>query len=360
MVENELFSRKKRAITGCLLGTAVGDALGLPFEGLTKARIIKLEPDFYAYSFLGNLGFCSDDTEHSCMVAQALIAARGDLNTFKSNLSWRLRFWLLSIPAGIGLATLRGIVNLWLGFSPDNSGVFSAGNGPAMRSTILGVVYGNEKDTFLNYIRANTRLTHSDPKAFFAAVAAGFAAFLSSERELISPDYYFEELATLLHKEDWSEFTQIIEKMVESLNKDESTEEYAQKMGLEKGITGYSYHTVPVVLHCWLRNQDDFATALKNVIRLGGDTDTTAAILGGIIGASCGKEGIPHKWLQNLAEWPCTVRWMEGLASSLSLAIFEKKDLKPPNLFFPWILLRNFIFLCIVLFHGLRRLLPPY
>lgn len=48
----------------------------------------------------------------------------------------------LGLPAGIGLTTLKGIGKMWLGVKPTRSGVFSAGNGPAMRSSILGVVKG--------------------------------------------------------------------------------------------------------------------------------------------------------------------------------------------------------------------------
>ncbi|WP_310427606.1 hypothetical protein [Chamaesiphon sp. VAR_48_metabat_135_sub] len=54
-------------------------------------------------------------------------------------LTWRFRFWLLGLPARVGFANLRSIVCLWLGFSPDRSGVFSAGNDPVICVAILGV-----------------------------------------------------------------------------------------------------------------------------------------------------------------------------------------------------------------------------
>ena len=80
----------------------------------------------------------SDDTEHTCLVAQALCAAPTDADRFARHLARGLRWWLLGLPAGIGSATLRATLKLWLGFPPARSGVFSAGNGPAMRSAILG------------------------------------------------------------------------------------------------------------------------------------------------------------------------------------------------------------------------------
>src|ERR1019366_3437179 len=84
--------------------------------------------------FFFERGMISDDTEHACMVGQALLRAPNDADAFARSLAWRLRFWLLGLPAGVGFATLRAVGKLWLGFSPANSGVFSAGNGPAMRA----------------------------------------------------------------------------------------------------------------------------------------------------------------------------------------------------------------------------------
>ena len=135
-------------LIGCLLGTAVGDAIGLPYEGLSKRRQRLMYPNVNRHNFFFGRGMVSDDTEHTCMVAQALIVSSGDVQRFQKDLAWRLRLWLISLPVGIGSATLRAILKLWLGFRPDRSGVFSAGNCPAMRSAILGVCYGdNQKVT---------------------------------------------------------------------------------------------------------------------------------------------------------------------------------------------------------------------
>ncbi|HLV80345.1 MAG TPA: ADP-ribosylglycohydrolase family protein [Chthonomonadaceae bacterium] len=62
------------SVAGCLLGTAVGDAIGLSYEGLTPGRQRKLFPHVERYHLLFGRGMVSDDTEHTCMVAQALIA----------------------------------------------------------------------------------------------------------------------------------------------------------------------------------------------------------------------------------------------------------------------------------------------
>lgn len=111
---------KQNAITGCLLGTASGDALGLACEGLSRRRWHKVRPtlDGHKLLLLGR-GMTSDDTEHTCMLSQSLIITGHDapaalVKTFASHFAWRLRFWLLGPHAGIGMATLRAIIQWWL------------------------------------------------------------------------------------------------------------------------------------------------------------------------------------------------------------------------------------------------------
>ena len=71
------------AYVGCLLGTAVGDALGLPYEGMSPRRGARVFPDPGHHHLLPGYGMVSDDTEHTCMAAQSLIAAGGDVEQFK-------------------------------------------------------------------------------------------------------------------------------------------------------------------------------------------------------------------------------------------------------------------------------------
>jgi ADP-ribosyl-[dinitrogen reductase] hydrolase len=110
-------------------------------------------------------GLVSDDTENTCLVGQALLQSRHDPDRFARSLARGLRLWLLCLSAGIGRATLRAALKLWLGFRPSRSGIWSAGNGPAMRAAILGVCLCRDTNQLQAYIRASTRLTHTDPRA---------------------------------------------------------------------------------------------------------------------------------------------------------------------------------------------------
>ncbi len=282
------------SIIGCLLGTAVGDALGLPYEGLSRQRIGKIAPKIDGHRFIFGKGMVSDDTEHTCMVAQSLIVSGGSEKQFTQSLSWRLKFWLLGLPAGIGFATLRGILKLWLGFPAHHSSVFSGGNGAAMRSAIIGVCYGKVPGKLSSLVKISTRLTHRDPKAEYGAMAVAIAAYLASTQQLVSPGTYYQTLVSFLPTAA-GELLALIRQACDSAMREETGEEFAFSLGLAKGITGYVYHTVPVVIQVWLRNQHDYQGAITAIIQLGGDTDITAAILGGIMGAAVGKTGIPQQ-----------------------------------------------------------------
>jgi len=355
-------SPNEHAIIGCILGTAVGDAMGLASEGLSRGRQLKFFPELRGYHLFFGKGMCSDDTEHTCMLAQSLIKTgnyRPDLvgSKFASNFAWRLQFWLLGLPAGIGLATLRAILKLWIGIPSRWSGVYSAGNAPAMRSALIGVCYGDDTDKMCTLTKAATRITHTDPKAEYGALAVALAAHLSATRDgNIAPAEFLREIRTLVTD---TEFSNLMTSVTDSVARGENAVNFAARIGCAEGVGGYIYHTVPAVLHVWLAHQKDFHGAIVTIVRLGGDTDTTAAIVGAIVGAHVGKAGIPSEWLDDLWEWPRTVTWMERLGIRLAEhGRFTIGGGEPLSLF--KLLVRNLLFLTLVLLHGFRRLLPPY
>ncbi|MFP4350753.1 MAG: ADP-ribosylglycohydrolase family protein [Desulfococcaceae bacterium] len=350
----------KASCTGCILGTAAGDALGLPYEGIGPRRAARLFPDTGRHHFFFGKGMVSDDTEHACFTAQALIRGRGQAEVFEKRLAWSLRWWLINLPAGTGLATLKATLKLWMGFPPRRSGVFSAGNGPAMRSPILGVALGHAPDDLRRFVRASTRITHTDPKAFHGALAVALAACQSAVEPVLSPDRFVEELTALLAEEPAEEFLQLVRQALQSAAEGEPVSAFADRIGSSNGISGYIFHTVSCVLQVWFRYPEDFAGGIQEIIAGGGDADSTAAILGGIIGARVGRQGIPESWLNNLMEWPRSVAWMERLGEAVAASSEGHIEVKSPGYFVPGIPLRNLWFLLTVLFHGFRRLLPPY
>lgn len=303
------------AVKGCLVGTAVGDALGLPFEGLRQTRVLRmLGSGPLRHHFLLGRGMVSDDTEQTLMVVQSLIEAADDVGRFRSAFARRLRVWFLLVPAGIGLATIRACLRLLMGVPPTRSGVPSAGNGAAMRSAIIGAWYRNDPDCLRAFVEASTLVTHTDARAREGAIAVALAAAAAARGE--EPN-----VAAELRDPAWTAH---------------------QPRG--NGVSGYVVETVKVALECAKTHPTDYRAAVEMAIRRGGDTDTVAAIVGGIVGARVGVEGIPTEWRARMAEWPRTLDWMQRLGPY-------------PMVMIP---LRNLLFLAVVLTHGFRRLLPPY
>jgi len=353
----------KTALQGSLLGLMAGDALGLPFEGMRPGRIEKILQGPMRHYFLVGKGMVSDDTEHALITASALIRSWNDPQAYSRNLAWRLRWWFLRLPAGIGLATGRSIIKLWCGFPASHSGVFSAGNGPAMRAPVIGVVFADQPRQLKEYVKLTTVITHTDPKAYLGSLAIAQAAAMAATSHDVTADDYLQTLRELFADEDdpvKTEFMNMLGEVQAAINSGNTIEELIRNLGLEKGVSGYIYHTVPVVLFIWLRFQHDFARAIETVIKLGGDTDTTAAILGGIVGARAGREGIPQPWLENIIEWPLSVRYVEKVSAILARVIHDQQPARLAPLPGPLIFIRNMVFLVIVLLHGFRRLLPPY
>ncbi|MFL5344416.1 MAG: ADP-ribosylglycohydrolase family protein [Hyalangium sp.] len=353
---------RQEAIAGALLGTLVGDALGLPREGLSRGQAALRfgHGPLHHQLFLGR-GLGSDDTEHACMVGQALLAQPDEASAFARNLGWRLRAWLLSLPAGLGRATLLSTLRLWLGFSPERSGIASSGNGAAMRAPLLGVCLAYQPERLEAFIRASSRMTHRDVLAEEGALLVALAAAYGTRRgvEGVEPESFLKELETRVSA---PELQAAVRTVREYLVGDEPARRMAGKFGRSRGVSGFVLHTVPAALYVWLRHPGDFRRAVEEIIRLGGDTDTTGAIVGALVGATVGVKGIPPEWLAGVVEWPRTVGWMERLAERLarqfpSAGAPERSG--PLPLFWPGLLPRNLAFLLIVLGHGFRRLLPP-
>jgi ADP-ribosyl-[dinitrogen reductase] hydrolase len=354
-----MISTIENAITGCILGTAVGDAVGLPCEGISRRRQQKLFPVINSPNLFLGRGMVSDDTEHTCMVAQALIGSAGDVELFTRILARQLRGWILCLPVGTGMATLKACLRLCVGISPERSGVFFAGNGPAMRSAIIGVCYGSDLEKMRVLVRANTRITHTDPKAEWGAFAVALAAHFARTEAEMSPHEYSRRLRELLGDEA-NELLVLVEQAIESVVAHQSTQEFAASIGCDQRVTGYILHTVPVALHACFRYPDNLRTAILETVRCGGDTDSTAAVVGGIIGARVGRAGVADEWLFKLFEWPRSVSWMQNLAGRLAEVATRGNAQKPLPLFVLSALPRNILLFLLALLHIARRALPPY
>ena len=341
------------AIEGAILGTAVGDSIGLTREGLSRRRAMRMFGGApLEHRLIFRHGMVSDDTDHTCMAAQSLVSSGSDPDRFARHLAWRLRWWLLAIPAGIGLATLKSIAKLWLGFPPSRSGVRSAGNGPAMRSAVLGVFARDNPEQLRQLVSASTRITHTDPRAEQGAMVIVLAAAYGSRvgSSGVDLDTCFEQILAVAIDDELARNLQLCR---EHLDRNSSAEQFCAAIGQTRGVSGFINHTVPVAIFCWLRHRNDFRSAVESAILCGGDADTVGAIVGALAGATLGATAIPSPWLAGIIEYPWSVARMRRLARCLS----GDASVGHVGVFWPGMLVRNVLLATVVIVHALRRLL---
>jgi ADP-ribosylglycohydrolase len=317
----------------------------------------------WRHRLLPGTGWISDDTDHSVFVAQSLLAHPRSAQRFARRLAWCLRLWLLSLPAGVGLGTLRAIARLWIGIPPARSGVRSAGNGPAMRAAPIGAFFATQPEQLGRYVEAATQLTHVDPRSLTGARAVALlTAWCVREEPSARPDPgRFLEL--LGEAGDDPEWRAVLDTLSGAVASDLAVAEFAASLGLADGVSGYVYHTVPVVAYAWYRHFGSFEQTLSSVLDCGGDADTTGAIAGALAGAVVGEGGIPVAWLRGFRDFPRSrslLREIAGRLATSCCAESERSSARPVCYFWPALIPRNLIFLLVVLLHGVRRLLPPY
>lgn len=335
-------------ITGLLIGTAVGDSLGLPREGLRPERARRMFGGTLRQGFVLGRGMISDDTEHACMTAQALLEAGEDEGRFARVLARKLRWWLAALPPGIGWGTLRALVRSWIGWSPARSGVRSAGNGAVMRAPIIGAWF-EDRERMARFVEASTVITHRDPRANAGALAIAIAAHHAVRAPRIEAAEILEDVRARAAD---GELRRRVDGVEAALAKGWDVEQFAEAMGFEGGVSGYVHDTVAACLFAWLRQPEDARRVIEDVIGMGGDSDTTGAIAGALVGATVGVEGLPTEWMA-VADWPRSITWIRTLGARVSARG------KPLRLWWPAMPVRNGVMLAIALAHGLRRLGPP-
>lgn len=304
----------------CLQGIALGDSLGLPMEGLRARRSAKLFPGPVRQRMFAGKGLLSDDTLMAVATVQALYLSPDDPDLFASELARRLKWWFWCLPPGIGLATLKSCMRLTVGISATRSGIASAGNGPAVRAVVLGCALSSDPIKRVQYITASTRITHTHSLADSGSQLAGLAAALATTGDFAS---FRPRAEALTPSWPWSTG-------------------YPQS-----GPTGFIVHTMNAAMECLEKHPKDLAAGLQNAITLGGDTDSVAAIVGGIIGAGLQEDKVPRNW-KSWIGWPQPLEFEQ-------IATGSQTHLPVTRL-----LAQHAISLGLVVPHIARRALPPY
>jgi ADP-ribosyl-[dinitrogen reductase] hydrolase len=297
---------------GVLLGTAIGDALGLPMEGMGPKAIARDFPEIDHYALLGRTGFVSDDTEQTALVAQSITRSPADLAGFLRAFRRSLFGWFLRLPWGIGWGTLKACFKIGLGFR--RTGASSAGNGAAMRSAIIGAFFFDDPDRRRAWSDELARVTHVDPRAVEGArFVAELTASLVAEQVTASLEHLVEGAARIVEEPS---VRAAITRAV-ALAKGGSSLSTAAG---ELGNTGFVVHTVAIATFCFLRHGDDPELSIVSTIRAGGDTDSNAAIVGAWVGALHGERGLPGRLVGALNDGPFGRTHLRALAADLDVA----------------------------------------
>lgn len=310
------YNKNFKQIKSALFGIAVGDALGVPVEFNSRETIAQNPvTDMIGYGTY-NLpkGTWSDDSSLTFCLAETL-TKDFDLQAIGGNfVKWFYEnYWTARGEVfDIGIATKEAIERLSKGERPDLAGNFeesSNGNGSLMR--ILPLLF-YVKNKPINERYQITKQVSSITHAHIRSVIACF--------------YYLEFAKQILEGHDKFETYRLLQSSIPEFLKSLSINpnEISLFDRLFKGnifelpeneiqSSGYVLYTLEASIWCLLTT-DNYHDAVLKAVNLGSDTDTTAAVTGGLAGLLYGFDNIPPDWLQNLARF----NDIENLVSRMS------------------------------------------
>ena len=289
-----------------LLGTAIGDALGLPIQFLDREVIAKNPvTTMVGYGqFDVPAGTWSDDSSLSLCLAESLCNGY-DLNDISNNfIKWMFEgYWTPFNKAfDIGNTTYFAIVNLRNGISPHLAGMDRErdnGNGSLMRILPLVpyILNMKEEDRF-RIIGEVSSLTHRHPRSILACIALCEFAIQYINLQSVEEAYQAMQQTILqLLKRDMFIEEGIPFKRLVGL----SYEEFKAIELKDIHSTEYVIDTLEASLWC-IFNTTSYKDAVLKAVNLGDDANTVGAITGGLAGIIYGYDTIPSEWLEVLAK----------------------------------------------------------
>jgi ADP-ribosylglycohydrolase len=291
-------------VLGGLFGVCIGDAIGVPVEGVSRLHL-KKKP-VLGFEYGDDMrevprGWWSDDSSLTLCLAESL--ARGNLDP--SDIASKFCKWLYEgywTPGGrafgIGYTTARAIERIRTGASPLGAGgrdEYSNGNGSLMRILPLAFyLFGRKEPGSLEAVHQVSSITHAHPRSCLAcfiyvrvalnllggdAPQEGYARMRQAVLNCYREGPFLDEL---------SHFERVLEGDIYRIGESE----------IRSG--GYVVDTLEASLWCFLKGKS-FTETVLHAVNLGGDTDTTGAVAGGIAGLYYGFDAIPGEWTERVA-----------------------------------------------------------
>lgn len=290
-------------VKSVLFGVAVGDALGVPVEFKNRPTIRKNPvTDMIGYgTYNVPPGTFSDDSSLTFCLAEAL-TKEFDLNTIGENfVKWyRHNYWTANGKVfDIGITTRRAIDRLATGKRPDLAGdveVSSNGNGSLMRiSPLLFYLLDKSIEERFEITKQVSSMTHGHIRSVIACFYyLEFAQQLFAERDKF-------EIYKNLQTEITNHLTSLSINQTEVALFDRLLKGNIHELTEENIFSdGYVLHTLEASIWCLLTT-NNYKEAVLKAVNLGGDTDTTGAVTGGLAGLLYGFDNIPTNWIKQIA-----------------------------------------------------------
>lgn len=312
---------------GCMLGLAIGDALGYPAEFRSRRTIVEAfgpdgltefvtsgDPRWTGRSSVAGSrhppGTVSDDTQMTIALARGLLDARtSDVEIAMPAIGRRFVEWSISPQnnRAPGNTCMTGCRRLREGVAWREANVpNSKGCGSAMRVAPIGLLMGNDLDRTAEVARASSILTHGHPAGVEGAAAAALLVALALRDT--PPERMFAEIMDRCagRSEDFERCLSTLPKML-----DEPPEIALSKAGLGEGWV--AEEAVASALYCFWREPSDFKRAVVMAATTDGDSDSIATITGSIAGARHGMQALDDRWRSDV-EYAST---LERLADEL-------------------------------------------
>ncbi len=278
-------------LRGCLLGLAVGDAVGTTVEFKPRGQFKPLSDMVGGGPFRLEPGQWTDDTSMALCLATSLVErgafdARDQMDRYcrwqhEGYLSSNGRCFDIGNTVTAALRRYQETDDPFAGSSDPQS----AGNGSIMRLAPIPMFFFPDEDAVVEHAGESSRTTHAAAECVDACRLLGLILC----RALAGQDH--DELLSGV-----SGHTTSSEKIAAIARGD-----YASKSESEIRGTGYVVESLEAALWCFA-GTDSFEAAILRAANLGDDADTTAAICGQVAGAHYGEAGIPPQWLERLAK----------------------------------------------------------
>jgi len=293
---------------GCLLGLAVGDALGAPFEGLTGTLIYDLRglPEQFLNAPSKEPLYYTDDTEMMIGVAETLVEC-GEIDEtvlmrrFAENYHPERGY-------GAGLQKILDRIRAgepWEELATSQFPGGSLGNGAAMRVAPVGLRFATDLDGVWEQAGKSARPTHRHPVGIESAQLLATAVALAVQAEKVERKPFLKRLRALAKTEElrWALDTAV------GLRKSDSFSVL--------GSTLQAHRSVVTAIALFAATGGDFEETVGRAIALGDDTDTLAAMGGALCGALHGIGCIRESWLKRLEKQAKVRARLERLAGRL-------------------------------------------